>query len=155
MDKLSIGVDIGGTSVKLGIFNIEGQLIKKWEIRTNKENGANAVLKDIADTIRQNLQSLDYSLKDCIGVGMGVPGAVLPNSYVKVCVNLFWKDLYPAKILSEYLDNLPVVLNNDANIAALGECWQGGAKGYSDVVLITLGTGVGGGIVVNGKILEA
>lgn len=154
MAKVSVGVDVGGTSVKLGIFTLEGKLIKKWEIRTNKENGSDAVLTDIADTIKENLTDLSYSIEDCIGVGMGVPGSVLPGGYVPICVNLFWKDLYPAKILSEALNNLPVVLSNDANIAALGECWQGGAKGYKDVIMLTLGTGVGGGIVVDGKIIE-
>lgn len=153
MGKISVGVDVGGTSIKLGVFTFDGELIKKWEIRTNKENGHMAVLNDIATTIRATLTELGYSLLDCVGVGMGVPGPVMPDGHVEICVNLHWKDLYPARILSESLDGTPVALSNDANVAALGECWQGGAKGYTDIVMLTLGTGVGGGIVVDGKVV--
>ncbi len=154
MGKISVGVDVGGTSIKLGIFTVEGELIKKWEIRTNKEKGHMAVLQDIAAAIRGSVTDLGYTLLDCVGVGMGVPGPVMPDGYVEICVNLHWKDLYPARILSEALDGMPVALSNDANVAALGESWQGGAKGYYDIVLLTLGTGVGGGIVVDGKIVS-
>ena len=154
MAKISVGVDVGGTSIKLGVFTFDGELIKKWEIRTNKENGHLAVLMDIANTVRTTIEELGYNLLDCVGVGMGVPGPVMPDGHVEICVNLHWKDLYPGRILSEALDGTPVALSNDANVAALGESWQGGAKGYSDIVLLTLGTGVGGGIVVDGKIVS-
>ena len=154
MAKISVGVDVGGTSIKLGVFTFDGELIKKWEIRTNKENGHLAVLMDIANTVRTTIEELGYNLLDCVGVGMGVPGPVMPDGHVEICVNLHWKDLYPGRILSEALDGTTVALSNDANVAALGESWQGGAKGYSDIVLLTLGTGVGGGIVVDGKIVS-
>lgn len=153
MDKICIGVDVGGTSVKLGIFSIEGVLLKKWEIPTNKTGNYKNMMRDIADSILHELTEGGYVLTDCIGIGMGVPGPVLPTGYVAVCVNLGWKDCYPARELSDILEGMPVKLGNDANVAALGEAWQGGAKGFSDVVLLTLGTGVGGGVIIDGKII--
>lgn len=88
-----------------------------------------------------------------IGAGMGFPGPVQPDGYVEVCVNLGWRDLNPQKILSELLDGMPVRSGNDANVAALGEMWQGGGKGCHDIVMVTLGTGVGGGVVHDQKIV--
>lgn len=153
MGKVSVGVDVGGTAIKLGIFSLEGELIKKWEIPTLVERGYKEIILDIANNIKEAIKELNFNLLDIVGVGMGVPGPVMPDGYVEICVNLGWKDLYPARILSEILDGTPVLVNNDANVAALGESWQGGAKGYTDIVMITLGTGVGGGVVVNGNIV--
>ena len=154
MEKICIGVDIGGTSIKMGIFDIQGILIKRWEIKTSKENNSAAVINEIAASIQTALSEYSYTLEDCLGIGLGVPGPVIPSGYVEVCVNLGWRDKYPARELSQILGGIPVGLGNDANIAALGEMWQGGAKGCSDVVLITLGTGVGGGVVLDGRIVE-
>lgn len=152
MKKLALGVDIGGTSIKLGIFDAE-TLIFKWEIATIKEKGFEGVLLDISESIKEKLKDLNYTLEDVKGIGMGVPGPVLSDGFVKVCVNLNWKDVYPAKTLSKIMNELPVFISNDANLAALGEAWQGGAKGHENSILITLGTGVGGGVVVNGKLI--
>lgn len=154
MDNICIGVDVGGTSIKIGMFHTDGKIIKKWEIRTRRENNSEEVISDIAESIRVSLKEKGYKLTDCLGIGMGVPGAVTQKGYVEVCVNLGWRDKYPARELSDILDGIPVKIANDANAAALGEAWQGGAKGYDDVVMITLGTGVGGGIIINNKIIE-
>ncbi|MDO4787884.1 MAG: ROK family glucokinase [Johnsonella sp.] len=154
MSTICIGADVGGTSIKLGIFSLDGSMIKKWEIKTRREDNCKAVIGDIAASIREELEKAGYRLRDCVGIGMGVPGPVMPNGYVEVCVNLGWRDRYPARELSDILEGIPVRIGNDANIAALGETWQGGAKGFRDVVMVTLGTGVGGGIIIDNKIVE-
>ncbi len=154
MGKKCIGVDVGGTSVKLGLFETTGELVKKWEIPTRKEEGGKHIIGDVADSIlHQVLAQENVSFKDIEGVGMGVPGPVLPDGYVEVCVNLGWREKYPAKELSDLLEGLPVKCGNDANVAALGEMWQGGGKGYTDIVMITLGTGVGGGVIIDEQII--
>lgn len=154
MNHKCIGIDIGGTTVKIGIFETDGTLLEKWEIPTRKEDGGRYILEDVAASIRKRIKSMGLSLKDMKGAGMGLPGPVLPDGYVEVCVNLGWKALNPQEILSGLLDGLPVKSTNDANVAALGEMWQGGGKDYKDLVMVTLGTGVGGGIILDGKILN-
>lgn len=153
MEKICIGVDVGGTSVKLGMFKLNGENFKKWEIPTDRTDNCKNVVGDIAKSIREQLEKEGYTLTDCVGIGMGVPGPVIPGGYVEVCVNLGWRDCYPSRELSDILEGIPVELGNDANVAALGESWQGGAKGFRDVVLLTLGTGVGGGVILDGRIV--
>ena len=152
MNRKCIGIDIGGTSVKIGIFETDGTLIDKWEIPTRKENNGENILSDIAASIKNKLSESGIPISDIEGAGMGLPGPVLENGYVEFCVNLGWKAMNPQDILSGLLDGMPVRSANDANVAALGELWQGGGKGYKDMVMVTLGTGVGGGIILNGKI---
>ena len=151
--KLAVGVDLGGTSVKLGVFTAGGELIRKWEIPTDRADNCANVIPDIAGSIRAELAKDGHTEKDLIGIGMGVPGPVQPDGYVEVCVNLHWHDKYPAKELSELLGGVPVELGNDANVAALGEAWKGGGEGAEDAVMVTLGTGVGGGVIHHGKIV--
>lgn len=153
MNRKCIGIDIGGTSVKLGIFETDGTLIDKWEVPTRKTEGGRYILEDVAASIREKLAAMGLSLDDIIGAGMGLPGPVLSDGYVEFCVNLGWKTLNPQEILSGFLDGLPVKSANDANVAALGEMWQGGGKGYKNLVMVTLGTGVGAGIILDEKIL--
>ena len=153
MSKKCIGIDIGGTTVKLGIFEEDGTLMEKWEIPTRKENGGEHILGDIAEALKKKLEEKNISREDVIGAGMGLPGPVLPDGYVEVCVNLGWKDMNPEKELSALLGGMKVKSGNDANVAALGEMWQGGGKGCRDIVMVTLGTGVGGGVILDGKIL--
>ena len=153
MARIGIGVDVGGTSVKLGMFTRTGNLIKKWEIPTDRENNCANVLPDVAASIRKTLEEEGFTLEDLVGVGLGVPGPVQPTGYVEVCVNLHWRDRYPGRELSELLDGVRVEAGNDANVAALGEAWKGGGGGADDAVLFTLGTGVGGGVIVDGKII--
>ena len=154
MGMKCIGVDIGGTSVKIGLFETTGELLDKWEVKTCKEDGGVNILPDVAASIRKKLDEMGLDLKkDITGAGMGVPGPVMPDGYVEVCVNLGWRDLNPQKELSSLLDGIHVKSGNDANVAALGEMWQGGGKGYSDLVMVTLGTGVGGGVIIDQKII--
>ena len=153
MEKKCIGIDVGGTTVKIGLFETDGTLVYKWEVPSRKgENGA-YILPDVAASIRKKLNERGIPMDAVIGAGMGFPGPVQPDGYVEVCVNLGWRDLNPQKILSELLDGMPVRSGNDANVAALGEMWQGGGKGCHDIVMVTLGTGVGGGVVHDQKIV--
>ena len=153
MSKKCIGVDVGGTSVKLGLFELDGTLVDKWEVPTRKEEGGKYILGDVAASIRKVLGEKNIDLENVAGAGLGVPGPVMPDGYVEVCVNLGWRDMNPQRELSALLDGLPVKSGNDANVAALGEMWQGGGKGYTDIVMVTLGTGVGGGVIIDEKIV--
>ena len=150
MKKYVFGVDIGGTSVKLGLFDVEGNVLDKWEIPTRTENGGEKILPDIADSIREKMKQID---KDFVaGVGVGAPGPVDGKGIVHRAVNLGW-GTFNIKDTLEDLLNMPVMAGNDANVAALGEMWMGGGQGYRDLVVVTLGTGVGGGIIIDGKML--
>lgn len=152
MAQYAIGVDIGGTTVKLGLFDRQGQAVEKWEIPTVKEEQGSHILPDIAASIKDKLASLKLTEADLLGVGVGAPGPVDAEGTVHKAVNLGWDVFNIPKALQEYL-NLPVKAANDANVAAFGEMWQGGGKGHANIVAVTLGTGVGGGIIVNGSIL--
>ena len=152
MKKYGFGIDVGGTTVKVGFFETSGVLLDKWEIKTNTANGGEAILPDIAKTIEEKLSKEGISKDEVQGIGIGVPGPVLNASVVTRCVNLGWGEIDVAGTLSK-ITGLPVKVGNDANVAALGEMWQGGAKGSSNVVMVTLGTGVGGGIIVDGRIV--
>ena len=151
MKKYCFGIDVGGTTVKMGLFTTEGELLDKWEIPTRKEDGGAYILNDVAASVEAKLAEKNIAKDDVAGAGIGVPGPTLDTGYVSICVNLGWKDKNPANELSELL-SIPVKAGNDANVAALGEMWKGGCEGYLDVVLLTLGTGVGGGIIINGEI---
>lgn len=151
MKKYCFGIDVGGTTVKMGLFTTEGELLDKWEIPTRKEDGGAYILNDVAASVESKLTEKNIAKEDVAGAGIGVPGPTLDTGYVSICVNLGWKDKNPANELSELL-SIPVKAGNDANVAALGEMWKGGGEGYLDVVLLTLGTGVGGGIIINGEI---
>lgn len=153
MEKKCIGVDVGGTTVKIGLFEASGELLKKWEIPTRKEEQGKYILDDVAASILEVLKQEDISLEEICGAGIGVPGPVKKDGYVEVCVNLGWKDRHPSEELSRLLGGIPVLCGNDANVAALGEMWKGGGEGYTDIVMVTLGTGVGGGVILNEKIL--
>lgn len=153
MSKYAFGVDIGGTTVKLGLFDKEGNVLDKWEIPTVKENNGEHILPDVADSVLAKMQEKGIDKADVAGVGVGAPGAVDDDGFMGGgAVNLGWKPLNVRAILEERL-GVPVKANNDANVAAFGEMWQGGGKGYKNMVAVTLGTGVGGGIIVNGQIL--
>ena len=153
MGQYVFGVDIGGTTVKLGLFNKAAELLDKWEIPTVKENGGEQILPDVAKSILKKMEEKGIAKSDIIGIGVGAPGAVdEEGTMVGGAVNLGWGVLNIPQILKEYLD-VPVKAANDANVAALGEMWQGGGKGHRNMVAVTLGTGVGGGIIVEGKIL--
>ena len=152
MGKLCFGVDLGGTTVKMGLFTVEGSLLQDWEIVTRKEDNGSHILDDIAESIKAKIEEDSINPADVVGVGIGVPGPVTPTGVVKGCVNLGWGDTPVEESLKDKT-GFVVKAGNDANVAALGELWQGGGKGYNSLVMVTLGTGVGGGIVVDGKII--
>ena len=153
MKKKCIGIDVGGTTVKVGIFETDGTLLRKWEVPSRKEENGKYIIPDVVESIKKVLKEEKIAMEDVTGAGMGIPGPVLPDGYVEVCVNLGWRDMNPQKMLSDLLGGMPVCSGNDANVAALGEMWQGGGKGYRDIVMVTLGTGVGGGVILNEKIV--
>ena len=148
--KYGFGVDLGGTTVKIAWFNEEGTLLHKWEIPTVTENDGSRILPDIAAAIRSYLAEQGVSDSDVIGVGIGAPGPVDKNGVVNKCINLGWGRFNVEEELSR-LTGFTVKAGNDATVAALGECWKGGGAGYDNIVFITLGTGVGGGIIVDGR----
>ncbi len=152
MKTYGFGVDIGGTTVKLGLFRTDGSLIDKWEIPTRTENNGESILPDVAASIKDKLAEKSIDPDDVQGVGVDVPGPVTPDGVVCKCVNLGWGVFNVEEALSE-LTGYPVKAANDANAAALGEMWQGAGKGAKNMVMVTLGTGVGGGVIVNGKIV--
>lgn len=147
------GIDVGGTTVKLAYFDETGTMLDKWEIPTNTENNGARVLPDIADSIKEYLTKHQIPNEAVLGIGVGVPGPVSEEGIVNKCVNLGWgvKDLHSE--LSA-LTGFPVKGGNDANVAALGECWKGSGAGCKNLVMATLGTGIGGGVVLGGKIVS-
>lgn len=152
MKKYGFGVDVGGTTIKMGFFETSGKLIDKWEIKTDTTNGGENILSDIAKAIDNKLAQEGISKTDVQGVGVGVPGPVNSKGIVLKCVNLGWGVFNVEEELAS-LTGLKVKAGNDANVAALGEMWQGAGKGSEDMVMVTLGTGVGGGIIVDGKVI--
>lgn len=153
MKKYGFGVDIGGTTCKIGLFDMSGKMLEKWEIPTNTSDAGASILDDVACTILTKIEEKAISLDDVQGVGLGVPGPVGKDGMVYKCVNLGW-DVFNVEDTLSRKTGLYVKAGNDANVAALGEMWQGGAKGYQNVVMMTLGTGVGGGIIIDGKIVS-
>lgn len=151
--KYLYGIDIGGTTVKIGLFREDGILKEKWEIKTRTEENGKYILGDIADSVKENMKQNEISTENLSGIGVGVPGAVLNFSKVNECVNLGWGSVDVAAQLSDAI-GCPVRATNDANAAALGEIWMGAASDCKSAVMITLGTGVGGGIIVDGKIID-
>ena len=152
MKKYAFGVDIGGTTVKMGLFETMGTLLDTWEIPTRTQENGRYILPDIADAIEAKMEEKNISRLDIEGIGMGVPGPVSPDGTVLKCVNLGWGVFNVEEELNR-LTGFKVKAGNDANVAALGEMWQGGGKGYKNLVMVTLGTGVGGGVIIDEKIL--
>lgn len=151
--KYGFGVDLGGTTVKIAYFDQTGTLLEKWEIPTVIKDGGKQILPDIAASVKDYLARNSISHDQIIGIGIGVPGPVNDEGVVNRCHNLGWGVFNIHEQLSA-LTGLAVKAGNDANMAALGETWKGGAEGCDNMVLVTLGTGVGGGIIINGKPLN-
>lgn len=155
MKKWVVGVDLGGTSIKIAFIDTLGTIITKWEIPTDNREAGKNITTDIAKTIEAKLVELGQTKEILYGVGMGAPGPVdYAKGIIYNTVNLAWEDNYP---LSDKLGkelSLPVYIENDANCAALGEMWKGAGNGAKDIVCVTLGTGVGGGIITNGEIVQ-
>ena len=152
MGMYCFGIDVGGTSVKCGLFNTDGTLLEKWEIPTRTENKGENILPDVAETIKAKIAEKNIDKDDIEGVGIGIPGPINSKGEAACAVNLYWGFTPVAQILSD-LTGLKAQAGNDANVAALGEAWKGAAAGSQNVIMVTLGTGVGGGIIVDGKIV--
>ncbi len=151
--QYGFGVDLGGTTVKLGFFNAQGTLLDKWEIPTDTSDAGSRILPDIGRSILSYLETKQIPREQILGVGIGVPGPVRPDGTVNRCVNLGWGAVdIPGQLGS--ITGFPVKAGNDANVAALGECRVGGGRGCENMLMITLGTGVGGGLVLGGKLVH-
>ncbi|MCR4605608.1 MAG: ROK family glucokinase [Eubacterium sp.] len=151
MSSYYVGIDLGGTTVKLGLFSDVGELLDKWEIPTRKEDDGKHILPDIVESIEEKMSSYDGHIK---GIGMGLPGPVTEDGVVKGCVNLGWGTFDVKNELASLTGVGNIKVGNDANVAALGEIWKGGGRGFDSIVMVTIGTGVGGGIIQHGKIVS-
>jgi glucokinase len=150
-----VGVDLGGTTTKLAFINMDGEIVHKWEIQTDNSNKGKNITTNIAKTIEEKLNELGQSKNNLLGIGMGAPGPInYETGVILNVVNLGWEDNYPLKDRLEAATSLPVLIENDANCAALGEMWNGAGKGAKDLVCVTLGTGVGGGVIAAGNIVQ-
>ena len=147
------GIDLGGTTVKLAFFDQEGQMLHKWEIPTDTSENGKRILPDIAAAVLGHLEAQQIPKNQVMGIGIAVPGPVLSDGTVNQCINLGW-GVFNIQTTLSALTGLPVKAGNDANVAALGEYFQGGGKGYDSMVMVTLGTGVGGGVVLGGKVFS-
>ena len=156
MKEYAFGIDLGGTTAKIGLFTTSGALLEKWEVATDTSNAGEHILENLAAAILGKMNEQGIQPEQVEGVGIGVPGPVLDSSIVPiVCANLGgWGERNVSAQLSGLLNGLKVLVGNDANVAALGEIWMGAAKGAKNAVMVTLGTGVGGGVVVNGKVID-
>lgn len=148
-----VGLDVGGTTVKCGLFSVSGELLEKWEVPSRKEEDGKYILPDVAESLKQKMAEKGIEKESVKGIGLCVPGPVEKEGFVHVCVNLGWKNRYPAREMQELMGGIPCEVGNDANVAALGEMWQGGGKGYKNLCMVTLGTGVGGGLILDGRIV--
>ena len=154
-EKWLVGVDIGGTTTKIAFIQDHGEIVEKWEIPTDNENQGKYITNNISISIKQKLVEHQMDINHLKGVGVGAPGpANIETGMIENTPNLAWHDHYPLRELLEKDLELPVIINNDANCAALGEMWKGAGEGAKDLVCITLGTGVGGGVIANGEIVQ-
>lgn len=155
MRPYAFGVDIGGTAIKLGLFQTDGKLLEKWSIPTRTKEKGRHILPDVIASIRSKLEEHGLPWGGVEGVGIGVPGPVAEDGTVYRCINLGW-DVFniPEKIRAMEPSIHRFRVSNDVNAATLGEQWKGGAQGYKNAFLITLGTGIGGGLVINEKIIN-
>ena len=153
MANYGFGLDLGGTTCKCGLFTTAGELVEKWEVPTDTSNGGANILKNLAKAVLTKMEEKGITADDVSGVGIGIPGPVSEDGVVNRCVNLGWGVFNVEKEFSECLGGMKVKVGNDANVAALGEAWMGAAKDFSSSVMVTLGTGVGGGVIINDKII--
>jgi glucokinase len=154
-NKWIVGVDLGGTTTKLAFVTTDGEIVHKWEIPTDNVNEGQNITVNIAKAIDEKLYELGKSKNELSGIGMGAPGPVnYEKGIVLNVVNLGWQDNYPLKDKLEAATSLPAAIENDANCAALGEMWKGAGNGAKDLVCVTLGTGVGGGVIAGGQVIQ-
>ena len=149
--KYCFGIDIGGTTIKMGLFEESGTLLSRWQIPTGTENQGEAILTDIVESIHDKQKEYHIASEDIIGIGVGVPAAVCEDGTVETTTTLGWGYKEVKRELQQ-LTGFSVCVENDANLAALGEQWKGAGKEYQNLLMVTIGTGVGGGIIINGAI---
>ncbi len=156
MKEYAFGIDLGGTTAKVGLFTTTGDLLEKWEVPTDTSNAGEHILENLAAAIRGKMDEKHLTAEQVEGIGIGVPGPILDSRIVPiVCANLGgWGKRNVSEELGALLGGMKVLVGNDANVAALGEIWMGAAKGCRSAVMVTLGTGVGGGVIVDGKVID-
>ena len=152
MKEYCFGIDVGGTTIKCGLFRTDGEVLDKWQIRTRTEENGKNILPDVAEAIQKKMEEKGITKKEVEGIGIGVPGPVDDEGKVPVAVNLHWGAVNIVEVM-ETLTGIPTKAGNDANVAALGEMWKGGGAGFDNLIVVTLGTGVGGGIIINQKVI--
>ncbi|NUG38781.1 ROK family glucokinase [Lactobacillus mellis] len=154
-DPKLLGIDLGGTTTKFAIMKPQGEIQQRWSIQTDVLNDGNNIIPNIIDSINHHLQLYQMSAKQFQGIGIGTPGSVdYQTGTVDSAFNLNWDRPMALKEQIELHTNIPVQVENDANVAALGERWLGAGKNTDNVAFVTLGTGVGGGIIINGQIVH-
>lgn len=149
-----IGVDVGGTQIKFGLFSEEYALIKKWSCKTDLAESGRRIIPSAAEEIYRMLEEKGIGREEVYGIGMGIPGPVDSEGYVRNCVNLHWNNFHVVREMKHFFPKAAIAAENDANAAAFGEYYRGAGRAFSSMMLVTLGTGVGGGIVLNGQILS-
>ena len=154
MREYCFGIDVGGTTVKIGLIRTNGEIVEKWEVPTDTSNNGENILADVCKSLDEKMEQWNMTPNDIEGVGIGLPGPVLANGTVLNCVNLGWGTFNVSEKMSQMFHGVPVKADNDANVAALGEDWLGAGKEFDSIVMLTLGTGVGGGVVINNKIVQ-
>lgn len=152
MKKYCFGIDVGGTTIKCGLFDTEGNVLDKWELKTRVEENGSHILPDVAASVLGKMDEKKIKKSEVAGIGIGIPGPVDQKGEVPVAVNIHWGHVQIIEEM-ERLTGITTHAGNDANVAALGELWKGGGAGYHSLIMVTLGTGVGGGIIVNDKII--
>ncbi len=152
MKQYVFGVDVGGTTVKMGFFDVKGNLLEKWEIPTRTEDKGSHILPDVGESILKKMKEKQITKEEVAGAGLGAPGPIDSEGVVHRAVNLGWDTFSIKNTLADIL-HMPVMAGNDANVAALGEMWKGSGQGSNDLIMVTLGTGIGGGIISGGRVL--
>lgn len=155
MAKNLIGIDLGGTTTKMAFLDENGEVLDKWRVLTDTSDKGAHIVENIVKSINKHIEDSDKTINDFVGIGMGTPGTVnREKGTVSEAFNLNWKDEQPVRELIQNGVGLPFQLDNDANVASLGEYWRGAGSTEDDAVFVTLGTGVGGGVIANGKLLH-
>ncbi|UQS83388.1 ROK family glucokinase [Bombilactobacillus thymidiniphilus] len=155
MSKKLLGIDLGGTTIKFAIVTTKGQITKQWSIKTNILDAGNCIIPDMIESITEHLKLERLTTTDFLGIGIGTPGSVnYKEGTVNNAFNLNWDHQVNIKTELEAQLKMPVLIENDANVAALGEQWQGAGENSSNMAFVTLGTGVGGGIIINDQIVH-
>ena len=151
--KYCFGIDIGGTTIKVGLVEKTGVIEKRWEVPTRKGSDPTGLLEDVKASITACMTEKGLEKEDILGVGIAAPGPVTADGVLHGCVNIGWGDVNLAEMAQKVLGISPVRVGNDARIAALGEAIYGAGRGAKSMLMVTLGTGVGGGVVLDGEIL--